>query len=434
LLYSFKKIFLFFFVLIIVNLKSMENINSNLNLKISSNYKDSIRNPAFDCEALWSLKDACKATGASFKAKLVRDRESRSTSILQRLTIFSPGLATDPFCRIINPLATEIFPEMKGTHPLVYPGDFFVFDTPDQGFNTLASIKKASFGQNDAFRLIYTLKKLKDRGIQEIDIDTLCYGTLRVVHALGILNLPHEYSGALSILSNMGLENRIEREQILSMIRSITIHSPLKQVEDIFEKHVKSSLLTGGIICTSASLLPLLQKPIFNPAENYRRNICLFGLSMIAVGTFLSKPLAKGLCYFGLPLITSYNSATPNPYTMLKKLEHLKREYPQLSVLMTSHAIDFIVGNDIEEFFRSFPVEDNRKYLVVSSEKGHTRQTQEQINARHAFRKLYGSSYYNLDSLEKGLLILDAAQKGQTADLQTYIKNSTDKNMKIHNF
>jgi hypothetical protein len=437
--HTFKKYFIILFSLVIFASEAMEIpssllttlLNASAFLKSYTNehfdYKQSVLIPAQNCENSWSAQEAQEKIGSAFDVKLCCENKHNAATVFRRLSIFSSGVFTDPFCRRPSSLLTEGFSRYKNHHFNTYPGDFFIFNLENSGLKTSQAIGSLSFGQKDAFRLIFSLKKLKDNGLSEIDIDALCYGTLRVVHSLGLLSLPHEYPGAISIFDNAGID-RIEREKILAMFRSFIIHSPLKQGEDLLKQIFKSILLCsaagiGGLSFLAAPRNALVQhKYLFS------------GLGVITAALLLSKPLAAGLLNYGLPLITSYNASAPNPYTILQKMEHLKRGYPQMSLLLVPHSLDLSVGNrGVDTFFKLFPVNDTNKYLVMSSENDHEGQTQEQLWARQAFRKKHGSSYYDFtEDLKKGSVILDNAQQGQAENIDAYIASMTSKNMATH--
>jgi hypothetical protein len=387
----------------------------------------------------WNESEAYVHVGYPVKVKFFED-DINSVSH-NRVSIFSPGFYGPENSVIGAPSIIEIFPTLpeKITDGWL-PGDFFVFDPKCSGKVGPEFRKSVSFGKNeDAFALIYCLNKLYESGINEqsgITIHAQCYGFRRLLYTLYYLSNNEQTDLVENFFLKVGfLESsidRVRREKLLSMIHSFCLQTPLKQASDGpvsigYNKVIKK--IEQGLIIAGTTMrfgMPFL------PSQQNKGLLNLFG-----IGLFSLPIIFAGINnYFKLDYYIAKHYILPHYYsfdntnelsenTIMPKLQYLRNENPHWSLFMTTAKHDWVVGNwGVPEFFNSFPVADERKYLIPSPYFGHCKVSDQQIKAKNAFLRKYGSSYYKFPEqiLEEGEEILNFAQKGQATNINEYIK------------
>lgn len=324
------------------------------------------------------------------------------------------------------------------------PGDFFVFDPKCSGKKGREFEKSLSFGQKeDAFALIYCLNKLYEAGINEesgITVHAQCYGFRRLRYALYYLSNNEQTPLVESFFLKAGFSetsiDRIRREKLLSMIHSFCLQTPLKHASDGpvsigYNKVVKK--IEYSLMIIGAALrfgIPFLQ------AQQNKNSLHLLGIGLFSLPIIFGKINN----YFKIDHYAANNYLLPYYYShdnelsediIMSKLQYLRNDNPHWSLFMTTAKNDWVVGNwKVAEFFNEFPVCDEQKYLIPSPHFGHCKVSGDQIKAKNAFLRKYGSSYYKFPEqiLKEGEEILDFAQKGQATNIHEYIEymESTD--------
>jgi hypothetical protein len=369
-------------------------------------YREEVLAPAFKVVTEWDVNEAERVVGDPFEVNLCyEDFEGGSVAVANRLSIYSQGMALN-LLDFNNefPKHTKIFSQMKKKDPTNYPGDYFIANPRSAGEKNPQATKLLSFGQReDAFRLIYSLNKLRQAGIKELNIDAMCYGTLRVINAMYALAYPHKSSGAVEFFEKANMD-RIDREKMLSMLRTINFQASLKLPSDTVGARMRPMAM-GAIALKEKAMGIVLD-------DSGRKKIYDGG----AIG--------KTLFYLIAPRTTSMAFSSPTVYEMLASMEYFKREYPLIAYLYLPKNKDIVVGDwDIDTFFDVLPAENDRKYLIPSHDENHKTLDEIQIWAKNALAVREGGSYYNVPRLLTfGSKILQFAQKNQYNSTETYIE------------
>lgn len=355
-----------------------------------------------------------------------------------RINLFSPGLyKPTKNLRTLN--FTEDFnglPERTLTGWL--PGDFFICDPEFSGSNKETFRKKLSWGQNkDAFAFIYSINRLYDAGIKEFTIHGQCFGTCRLTHALYYLSSNQQSNEVNNFFLRADID-RIRKAELMQSIETICLQTPLKRASDSLISgaytNIETPLFAIKLVSALASQFLLAQSGVAHNESNSNQ-LLLRGIGLFAFPVIISLSnyyfnLDKKIIRNGIfPHYCTYDGSQPDELTMLKKIGYIKNDYPQKSFFMTTAKSDRVVGDwGVPEFFNAFPVSDERKYLVPSAKFGHCKVSDEQIKAKNAFLRKYGSSYYKFPEqiLEEGEKILDFAQKGQKNNINEYIAYMED--------
>lgn len=357
-----------------------------------------------------------------------------------RINLFSPGLYK-PTKTLRTLSFTEDFqglPERTLTGWL--PGDFFIFDPEFCASNKETFRKKLSWGQNkDAFALIYSLNSLYNAGIKEFTVHGQCFGTCRLVHALYYLSCNEQSNQVNNFFLKANID-RIRKEELMGSIKTICLQTPLKQASDSLisgaDSIIAKPIFAIKLLSALTSQYFLAQSSIYHDGSNSNQ-LLLQGIGIFALPVIISlsnsifnldKKIIRNSI---LPNYCTYDGSHPDEIAMLKKIAHIKNDYPEKSFFMTTAKNDRVVGDwNVAEFFNEFPVCDEQKYLIPSPQFGHCKVNHDQIKAKNAFLRKYGSSYYKFPEqiLKEGEEILDFAQKGQATDIHEYIEymESTD--------
>lgn len=379
----------------------------------ASEYHKSVLVPAYKTVTDWKVSpEVAPFVRGQYDVNLFCDDPS-DTCDKKRLTYYSLGL---PIVSILKgrpyPVVTNSFSKVKQGFELgTYPSDYIVNNVSAAGLKNRAALDHISFGQgvDDAFRTILLWNALYCNGVEGLDVDGICFGTLRIINALFALGHPEEYPGAEEFFTAAGID-RIDREKILSMIQTISFNASLKEPSHSVVNGVKRLIDKGYQL--SASQLARFESPEINFSLREKRSK---DFSML-VGEKLFNIFAS----FYLP---SYDSKYPSIKKMLIGIEHYKRDYPQLAGLCMTKKDDIVVGGfENDTFFMNFPMQDSKKYLIPSSDFDHVTIHPLQRAAKNAFLEKYGASHYTIRSILKvGHKLLEIAQKNQYKNIGHYI-------------
>jgi hypothetical protein len=383
----------------------------------ASNYHSSVLVPAYKTVAEWNVSpEVTPFVKGTYDINFFCDAPSVICE-KRRLTYYFPGL---PIPTIIQgrplPAMTRAFGRAKeSTEFGTYPSDYVVNDASAAGLTKRDIFNCLSFGQGeDAFRSILAWHALCGHGLK-LDLDGMCFGTLRVINALFALGHPESYPGAEKFFTAAGID-RIDREKMLSMIQTISLNVSLKEpshaVANVIDVLLKygTPLLVGGSLLVNRSINNILLKGlVFTTAQTVRSGKRELGRAVFDASSSVFLP--------------SYDSTYPSIEKMLNGMEHYKKDYPQLAALYMIKKNDMIVGGfDNDKFFLNLPVQDLRKYLMPSPDSNHVTIDPQQRAAKNAFFEKYGSSHYTAPSiLQVGRKLLEHAQDNQYKNIDHYI-------------
>ncbi len=403
------------------------------NFYAASNYHSSVLVPAYKTVGnSWTvLPDVLPYVNGSYTVNLFTDQNNIVEK--KRLTYYCMGLPVAPVpCQNneqVYPVLSDIFHIIqKNSAPGTYPSDYVVNDVSAAGHKVLDALNLISFGQGaDAFRMALVLNGLYKAGL-EFDIDGICFGTQQILNCLFLLGHPEEYPQAEKFFAAVGID-RIDREKILSMIRTISLNASLKDPADPV-----INLLKGKLIQVPGSLL---QASIIGGSIFTRSSRSVLTATCVCAGLqFLKstnglRPVAKTIFNrYAHSYLPSYDSKYPSIKIMLERMQHYKKDYPQLAGLYMTKKGDPVVGGfDNDIFFQALPMQDERKYLIPSSDSDHVSIDRLQISAKNAFWQKYESSHCSIPSMLKvGHNLLGLAQENQYKNIGHYITEMENRN------